>query len=137
MKGRLHWSSIASYLFWSILFIVGGIVCLFLQRTEAYMGGAALIVLGVVTYLIGWVVRTKTEFAVTTTRFIQKDGIFNIKMTEIPLGKIETVNFYQTFWQRLLGTGCLELLGSGGTSHKVHCIENPMEVRKTVVGLIR
>ena len=66
-----------------------------------------------------------------------EDGIFNIKMTEIPLARIETVNFYQSLWQRLLGTGCVEMVGSGGTSHQVHCIEQPMKVRKIIVASIK
>ena len=36
----------------------------------------------------------------------------------------------------MLGTGCIELVGSGGTSHRIHSIEHPMEVRKTIVGAI-
>ena len=78
-----------------------------------------------------------TEFAVTNTRFVQKDGIFNIKMTEIPLARIETVNFYQSLWQRIIGTGCVEMVGSGGTSHQVHCIEQPMKVRKIICAAIK
>lgn len=76
------------------------------------------------------------RFGITSNRFIQKDGILNIKMTEIPLFKIETVNFYQSFGQRLLGTGSIELIGSGGTFHRVNYIEKPMAVRKVIVGAI-
>ena len=89
------------------------------------------------TWLVGRIIRTRSEFAVTDTRFVQKDGIFNIKMTEIPLGRIETVNFYQSLWQRILGTGCVEMVGSGGTSHQVHCIEEPMKVRKIICASIK
>ena len=58
-------------------------------------------------------------------------------MTEIPLARIETVNFYQSLWQRIIGTGCVEMVGSGGTSHQVHCIEHPMKVRKIIVASIK
>ena len=68
---------------------------------------------------------------------MQKDGIFNIKMTEIPFSKIETVNFYQSLWQRFLGTGCVELVGSGGTSHQVHCVKHPMKVRNLICASIK
>ncbi|MBQ5871586.1 MAG: PH domain-containing protein, partial [Bacteroidaceae bacterium] len=80
----------------------------------------ACLVLAFFVCIIGRIVRTHTEFAVTSTRFVQKDGIFNIKLTEIPLARIETVNFYQTLWQRIIGTGCVEMIGSGGTAHQVH-----------------
>lgn len=144
-NGRLHWSAIFSYIFWSIIFILAtlallGVALFVVPQTENampyYYAAIGTAVVAVIIYVIGVIVRTRTEFAVTGSRFIQKDGILNIKMTEIPLFKVETVNFYQTIWQRMLGTGCLELVGSGGTSHKVHCVEHPMALRKIVVSTI-
>lgn len=143
-KGRLHWSYIFRYLFFSFLFAVGGIVVIWLayykfpeQKDMLFYTGIALLVLAFFIWLVGRIVRTRSEFAVTDTRFVQKDGIFNIKMTEIPMARIETVNFYQSLWQRILGTGCVEMVGSGGTSHQVHCIEHPMKVRKIIVASIK
>lgn len=143
-KGRLHWSYIFRYMFFTLLFAVGGIIVIYLayskqpeQKNALFYFGIALFVLAFIVWLVGRIVRTRTEFAVTDTRFVQKDGIFNIKMTEIPLARVETVNFYQSLWQRLLGTGCVELVGSGGTSHQVHCIEQPMKVRKIIVTSIK
>ena len=143
-NGRLHWSAIFKYMFFSMLFAVGGVVAIWLayykyteQQENLLYVGIGLLVLAFLTWLVGRIVRTRTEFAVTDTRFVQKDGILNIKMTEIPLGRIETVNFYQSFWQRIIGTGCVEMVGSGGTSHQVHCIEHPMEVRKIIVASIK
>lgn len=143
-KGRLHWSYIFRYLLFSLLFLVGGIIVIYLayykypeQKTALFYVGIALLVLAFFTWIMGRIVRTRSEFAVTDTRFVQKDGIFNIKMTEIPLARIETVNFYQSLWQRILGTGCVEMVGSGGTSHQVHCIEQPMKVRKIICASIK
>ncbi len=143
-KGRLHWSYIFRYLFFSLLFAVGGILVIWLayyqypeQKDMLFYTGIALLVLAFFTWIVGRIIRTRSEFAVTNTRFVQKDGIFNIKMTEIPLARIETVNFYQSLWQRILGTGCVEMVGSGGTSHQVHCIEQPMKVRKIIVASIK
>lgn len=143
-SGRLHWSAIFSYLFCSILLILGGIALIALgftkfpeQKDFLMYTGIALIVLALIVWVIGCIVRKRTEFAVTDTRFVQKDGIFSIKMTEIPMARIETVNFYQSFWQRIIGTGCVELVGSGGTSHQVHCIKEPMKVRKIICASIK
>ena len=143
-KGRLHWSYIFGYLFFSFLFTAGGIIAIVLayykfqeHKTEFFYAGIAMLVLAFFIWLIGRIIRTRSEFAVTDTRFVQKDGIFNIKMTEIPLARIETVNFYQSLWQRMLGTGCVEMVGSGGTSHQVHCIEEPMKVRKIICASIK
>ena len=143
-KGRLHWSAIFRYLFFAFLFSLSGIVVILLayykfpeQKDALFYTGIALLVLAFFVWIVGRIVRTRSEFAVTDTRFVQKDGIFNIKMTEIPLARIETVNFYQSLWQRIIGTGCVELVGSGGTSHQVHCIEQPMKVRKVIVASIK
>jgi uncharacterized membrane protein YdbT with pleckstrin-like domain len=143
-NGRLHWSYIFKYIFLSLLFTVGGIVAIWLayyryplHKNELLYAGIACLVLAFFVCIIGRIVRTHTEFAVTSTRFVQKDGIFNIKLTEIPLARIETVNFYQTLWQRIIGTGCVEMIGSGGTAHQVHCIEEPMMVRKAISASIK
>lgn len=141
LNGRLHWTAIASYLVATWICAIIGVAimgyALYDEQSKGLLwaGGVALLVAFVI-YVVGTIVRTRSEFAVTTSRFIQKDGIFNISMTEIPLFKVETVNFHQTFMQRILGTGCIELVGSGGTSHRVHAVEHPMEVRKTIVGII-
>lgn len=92
----------------------------------------AVCVIGMCIGGFGYFMRSRTEFAITNTRFIQKDGILNIKMTEIPLFKVETVNFYQTLWERMFGTGSIELVGSGGTNHKVDYIQDPFRVRNIV-----
>ncbi|MBO4768083.1 MAG: PH domain-containing protein [Bacteroidales bacterium] len=143
-NGRLHWSAIFRYIFCTVLFALCGIVAIALAYTiypehqqPLFYCGIALLVLAFFVWLVGRIVRTRSEFAVTNTRFVQKDGIFNIKMTEIPLARIETVNFYQSLWQRIIGTGCVEMVGSGGTSHQVHCIEHPMKVRKIICTSIK
>lgn len=140
LTGRLHWTSIWSYLLCAWLFLLGGIALIVFAWSEdivafLYVGIVLMVAAGVI-YFVGEVIRGRSEFAVTTSRFIQKDGIFNIKMTEIPLFKVETVNFYQSIWQRLFNTGCIELVGSGGTPHRVHAIEKPMQVRKTILTTI-
>lgn len=143
-NGRLHWSAIFRYLFFATVFVLCGIAAIALAYTvypehqqPLFYAGIVLLVLAFFVWIIGRIIRTRTEFAVTDTRFVQKDGIFNIKMTEIPLARIETVNFYQSLWQRILGTGCVEMVGSGGTSHQVHCIEEPMKVRKIICASIK
>lgn len=139
-QGHLHWTSVYQYLFSALLMMVMSVglavAGYYTSRQELYMVSALFFVLSLIIYIIGRVVRTRSEFAVTSNRFVQKDGILNVKMTEIPLFKIETVNFYQSFFQRLLGTGSIELVGSGGTFHRVDYIEKPQTVRKVIVGAI-
>ena len=139
-QGHLHWTSVCKYIFSALLMLLMAIGLFvagyYTSRQELYLVGAVFLVLTIFIYIVGWIFRTRCEFAITNNRFIQKDGILNIKMTEIPLFKIETVNFYQSFGQRILGTGSIELVGSGGTFHRVNYIERPLLVRKTIVSAI-
>ena len=141
-KGRLHWAYNVHYTVLGALLIVAAAV------GEIYTAsadgdntmtwvcvGAAVVGLLMIGY--GSFMRSRTEFAITPSRFIQKDGIFNIKMTEIPLFKIETVNFYQSLGERIVGTGSIELVGSGGTSHKVPYVEQPYVVRNHIATLMK
>ncbi len=142
--GRLHWSYIFGYIFWAVILVLAAIGVLVAWGMTPDEPGYAwliwcvpcLLVLAVIVGLWGRVVRTRTEFVVTRTRFIQKDGIFNVDMKEISLYKLETVNFRQTMWQRIIGTGSIELVGSGGTPHRIEKIANPMEVRKSIMSTI-
>lgn len=142
-KGRLHWSYNFRYTAWGILLILLGVADMtyiaythyngFNNNTLAlFCAGVILSVVGIGLIGFGYFIRNRTEFAITDHRFIQKDGIFDIKMTEIPLFKVETVNFYQTFFERILKTGSIELVGSGGTFHRVEFVQNPYMVRNII-----
>lgn len=146
-KGRLHWSYNFRYSCWGIICLLAAIVLgIYVASTDSAdneyyntesICAVILALIGLISIGFGYFIRSKTEFAVTTTRFIQKDGIFDIKMTEIPLFKVETVNFYQTLGDRMLGTGSIELVGSGGTNHRVDYVQKPMEVRNLITTLMK
>ena len=147
-KGRLHWSYHFRYTVWGLLVILMSVVGIVMYAFTQYDGTeyassssdngwlvwlcafGCVLGLGLIGY--GYFIRSRTEFAITNHRFVQKDGIFSIKMTEIPLFKIETVNFYQTFFERMLKTGAIELVGSGGTAHRVEFVQHPYEVRNMI-----
>ncbi len=140
-QGRLHWSFNFRYTVWgTILFLagIGGCIAISVMAEEGdnnslkYIGCLIAALIGFCLIGFGYFIRSKTEFAITDTRFIQKDGIFNIKMTEIPLFKVETVNFYQTMLDRFINTGSIELVGSGGTNHRVDYVQRPFEVRNII-----
>ena len=86
LNGRLHWTSIAGYLITTWILVIaalGLMVWAYVGEKPnlLWVGGVALFVAFIV-YVYGRVLRTRSEFAVTEGRFIQKDGIFNIQMTE-------------------------------------------------------
>lgn len=140
-RGRLHWYFNFRYTVWGVLLNILGLSGIAFVASQDAVEGALKVLLvicfiicliGVGSILYGCILRNKTEFAVTNTRFIQKDGLLTIRLTEIPLFKVETVNFEQTFIERIIGTGAIELVGSGGTNHVVRFIKEPFEVRKLI-----
>jgi len=70
------------------------------------------------------------EFVITNKRVIVKKGLIAIWTLEMNLQKIETVNVEQSIPGRLLGYGCLTLIGTGGTREKFNCIKSPIKFRK-------
>lgn len=140
-KGRLHWYFNFRYTVWGIVLIILGLALLVLACNNniedagtktTLVVGLAFGITGILFIFYGYFLRIKTEFAITNTRFIQKDGILNIRLTEIPLFKVETVNFSQTLIERIVHTGSIELVGSGGTNHKIEFIQNPFDVRNLI-----
>lgn len=142
LRGHYHWTFTAWQVIWGYIF---GLLCVGLlvasyffpeHRTSLSVTAWASLAVALVLALWGYILRSRTEFAVTDTRFVQKDGILDIEIKEIPLFKVETVNFSQTLLQRMLGTGDIELVGSGGTTHKLTYIAQPMEVKKAIAKAI-
>lgn len=155
-NGRLHWTSVAGMVLLGWILIIVGVVAMVqgwsatpetatavapadAAAQPASSSFGVLFYLGLVLALVGlcvrmwaWLSRTRTEFAVTHRRLIQKDGILNVKLTEIPLHKVESVELTQTLFDRILGTGSVRLVGSGGTMHTLERICDPMGLRQAV-----
>ena len=81
-NGRLHWSSIWKYIFFSWLMVIGGIVaacaCYYYKEQNMYIyTGIAVAVIGLIIGIIGRIVRTRSEFAVTNTRVLCRKMAFS------------------------------------------------------------
>ncbi len=157
-NGRLHWSCVAGQVLGAWVLVALGVLAivyslnmqgaLTVEEQQAAAGSTANYLL--IRYL-GFVIllsaiglrlwarlqRTRTEFVITRSRLIQKDGILSIHMTEIPLYKVESVEFNQTLMERMLGTGSVRLTGSGGTEHVLNRICEPMAVRQAIAQCLK
>jgi uncharacterized membrane protein YdbT with pleckstrin-like domain len=60
-----------------------------------------------------------TNFVVTDSRVIYRHGVFAKHGVEIPLERINNINFDQRFWERVIGAGDLDIQSAGeeGQSH--------------------
>ncbi len=97
----------------------------------------ALIFLGI--FLVGiWIffqmmIRMwTTEIAVTTTRFIEKTGLFTLKTNEIALPNIEGVRVTQSFWGRVFGYGHIRIEGTGVDAVEIPTIADPIGFRRAI-----
>lgn len=76
-----------------------------------------------------------THFVVTTDRLIYQAGVFAKRGIQIPLERVNNVNFHQGVFERLLGTGDL-LIESGGESgqQRFTDIRQPDRVQNQIHG---
>lgn len=116
-----HW-----WFFWKHI-VAGLVVLLILILWVGPMGSPGWskwpIVIGILVY-VGFVVAkyfswTYTHFVLTDRRVISRTGAIAKKGTEIPLDRINNIDFSQRLWERIIGAGDLsiESAGKDGQSH--------------------
>ncbi len=62
---------------------------------------------------------TRTYFLVTSDRVVFRSGLLSRRGVEIPLERVNNINFHQTLWERIIGAGNLDIQSAGeeGTSY--------------------
>jgi uncharacterized membrane protein YdbT with pleckstrin-like domain len=76
-------------------------------------------VLGVVTIvwavwlLLKFISWTRTYFVVTDQRVVYRTGVISRHGVEIPLDRINNINFHQRLFERMIGAGDLEIQSAG------------------------
>lgn len=89
-------------------------------------------IIGIVIFFDMMIRKWTTEIGVTTTRFVEKTGLFSLKTNEIALPNIEGVRVEQSFWGRLLGFGHLRIEGTGVDAVLVPDIADPIGFRRAI-----
>jgi uncharacterized membrane protein YdbT with pleckstrin-like domain len=87
----------------------------------------------IVWFAIRYVSWRTTNFVVTTDRCIYRSGVVKKSGIEIPLERINTVFFNQTFFERLLGAGDLAIESAGeGSRQSFSDIRDPVQVQNLI-----
>ncbi len=74
-----------------------------------------------------------SQFVVTTSRVIHREGFFAKRSMEIPLDKINDVRFEQNIFERVVGAGTLVIQSASETGrNEFSFIRHPEEVQKTI-----
>ena len=114
--------------------IAFGVIVLSLTNVPALNLVAGFAILAsLVWFGFRYVVWTTTNFVVTTDRLISRTGVFSREGIEIPLERINTVFFRQTLFERMIGSGDLELESAseeGGSTF--NDIRRPIDVQNEI-----
>ena len=135
---RPHWWFFVKPFIALIAAIAIGIVVLAMGSGDGGSGfadiAAGLLVLAAVGWFgVAYVRWNATQFILTTDRLISRTGVFTRQGIEIPLERINTVFFRQTFFERLIRTGDLEIeSASQEGSSEFSDIRRPLNVQNEI-----
>lgn len=126
--------SVKSLFFWSFIFSLIGILFVFSKAFTFLMGGFNLIYWSVVFFFIikNLIIYFTTEYGITNTRTISKEGLIRRHIEEINLSSIESINVNQTMIGRILNYGTIIISGRGTSKVIFKDIDNVVEVRKLI-----
>lgn len=82
------------------------------QKVFLWIWGALTIVWAV-WLLIKYLDWTFTYFVVTSERIIFRTGVISKRGVEIPLARVNNINFNQSVWERVIGAGDLAIESAG------------------------
>ncbi len=92
----------------------------------------ACTIAGLVVAIPMMIRRWTTELAITTHRFVEKNGLFTLTTNEIALQNIEGVRVTQTLWGRILNYGHLRIEGTGIDAVEIPDIADPVGFRAAI-----
>ena len=109
---RPHWWHLAVPVAGLVAAIILGSFSLTLSQAPLKIGAGVVLLLALAYFAFHYAKWARTNFAVTSERVIHRSGVIARQGTEMPLEKINTVDFSQSILERLIGAGDL-LIESG------------------------
>ncbi len=116
-----HW-----WFFWKHILVGGGLLIVLGiwigpldSRNWAKIPLAVAILVYIAFVIVKYLTWTYTHFVLTDRRVISRSGIISKRGTEVPLDRVNNIDFSQKFWERLIGAGdlAIESAGKDGQSH--------------------
>jgi len=149
---RPHWWYFSRNIFTGIPLFILLVIVLNVDddNVKKYVGW----ILGIIVILwAGWLVLkylqwTMTYFVVTSRRVIYRTGVLSKRGVEIPLERVNNINFHQRIIDRIIGAGDLDIESAGkdGQSHfdfirhpdgVQHEVYRQMEARNMPVAMVQ
>jgi membrane protein YdbS with pleckstrin-like domain len=115
-----------------VLFLFLGLLIAMLNSTRNMPSQFAPIGFGVaVLPLVAAFIRFHfSKFVVTNRRITIKRGWLSLNSFEMLLAKVESIQIEQGLFERLLGTGKLVIIGTGGSKERFPDVKNIIEFRR-------
>lgn len=96
----------------------------------AYIGVA---VIGLFFFVSEAVRYMTSVYGITTERIIARTGVLKLRIVEMPLEKIETVEVNQTFLGQMLGYGAITITGTGGAREMLSDLRAPGQYKDAIM----
>jgi uncharacterized membrane protein YdbT with pleckstrin-like domain len=119
---RPHWWFFSKHILTGIPLVIGIVLVTRINNDDVkdvltyVVGGAAIV--WAIWLLVKFLEWSRTFFVVSDQRVIFRTGVLTRHGVEIPLERINNINFHQGIWERIIGAGDLEIQSAGeqGTS---------------------
>jgi uncharacterized membrane protein YdbT with pleckstrin-like domain len=131
---RPHWWFFANQASALLGVLVLGLIAVTLvQQAVITVAALVLVVVVLIWFIARYVVWSTTSFVVTSDRLISRVGVLSRQGIEIPLERVNTVFYSQSFFERLIGSGDLEIeSASEQGSQKFSNIRRPLNVQNEI-----
>ena len=143
-RARQHWFIMVWNARWAvaalILAIVGGVIRLLNVNDSGMLMTIlgwivlALLVIGIISFVWGWVIYRSTEFVITNRRIIQTSGVINKRASDSSLEKINDAILTESIFGRMFGFGNLEVLTASESGiEKLQMLRDAKEFKKAML----
>lgn len=114
---RPHWWYFSKHILTGIPLLI--VIIIVFQIDDDTIKSVSGAIVGIIT--IGWgiwlllkfISWTRTYFVVTDQRVVYRTGVISRHGVEIPLERINNLNFHQRIFERMIGAGDLEIQSAG------------------------
>jgi len=125
--------SIKSLFFWTFIFVIIGFVDFFVRAEKNIMIPHQVIIAFVIfSFIKNLIVYLTTEYGITNSRILSKEGLIRRDIEEMNLNSIESINVNQTILARLLNYGTIVISGRGTSKVIFKDIDRVTEIRKLI-----
>ena len=134
MHKHPHWKMLVGPVLVLLIVVAVGsyLAALAGSQTWAPLARLGLLVVGLVLVLrftVAPVIRWRTtHFVITTRRVLVREGLFTRRGMDIPISRINSVEFRHTLFERLLGVGTLVIESASDEPLEFHDVPGVEEV---------